>query len=60
MPMSTSRTTVVFTVILMVVVIVGLDVLLLRHHFWLRLLSNVGIVGLVGVSYVTVVRHGSH
>ena len=31
-------------VLAMVVIIVGVDVLFLRHHFWARLIVNVGIV----------------
>lgn len=31
-------------VVVMVALIVGLDVLVLRHQFWARLLVNVGIV----------------
>ena len=31
-------------VLAMVVIIVGVDVLFLRHQFWLRLIINVGIV----------------
>ena len=36
----------------MVVVIVGVDVLLFRHHFWPRLMVNVGIVLIFGAFYV--------
>jgi hypothetical protein len=31
-------------VLAMVVIVVGVDVLFLRHQFWLRLITNVGIV----------------
>ncbi|WP_405137979.1 hypothetical protein [Nocardia sp. NBC_01388] len=31
-------------VVAMVVVVIGVDVLIFRHHFWPRLLVNVGIV----------------
>lgn len=31
-------------VVLMIVVIVAVDVLLFRDHFWERLISNIGIV----------------
>ena len=31
-------------VLLMVAIIVGVDVLFLRHLFWQRLISNIGIV----------------
>jgi membrane protein implicated in regulation of membrane protease activity len=35
---------VVLYVLAMVAVVVGADILFLRHHFWLRLIVNVGIV----------------
>jgi hypothetical protein len=35
----------------MAAVIVGLDVLIFRHHFWPRLAANVGIVLLAGAFY---------
>jgi hypothetical protein len=35
---------VVFYVLVMVAVVVGVDVLFFRHHFWPRLMVNVGIV----------------
>jgi tetrahydromethanopterin S-methyltransferase subunit C len=31
-------------VLTLVAVVVGVDVLLFRHHFWERLIANVGIV----------------
>jgi hypothetical protein len=31
-------------VLAMVILVVGVDVLFFRHHFWERLLANVGIV----------------
>ena len=34
----------VLYVLAMVAVVVGADILFLRHHFWLRLIVNVGIV----------------
>jgi hypothetical protein len=39
-------------VLVMVAVIVGVDVLFLREHFWVRLAVNVGIVALFGAVYV--------
>ena len=36
----------------MVVLIVGIDVLLFRHHFWPRLMVNVGIVLVFGAFYL--------
>jgi hypothetical protein len=38
-------------VVAMVVVVVGVDVLLLRHQFWPRLLVNIGIVAVFGAGY---------
>ncbi|WP_166555734.1 hypothetical protein [Mycolicibacterium sp. CBMA 226] len=35
----------------MIAIIVGVDVLLFRHHFWPRLMANVGIVLLFGACY---------
>ena len=35
---------VVLYVLAMVAVVVGVDVLFLRHHFWERLIVNVGVV----------------
>jgi hypothetical protein len=35
---------VVLYVLTLVVVVVGVDVLFFRHHFWARLAANVGIV----------------
>ena len=36
--------TVVLYVLALVAVVVGVDILLFRHHFWERLIVNVGIV----------------
>jgi hypothetical protein len=38
-------------VVAMVVVVVAVDVLLLRHQFWPRLLVNVGIVAVFAAGY---------
>jgi predicted cobalt transporter CbtA len=35
---------VAFYVLTLVAVVVGVDVLFFRHHFWARLAANVGIV----------------
>ena len=35
---------VVIFFVVMVAIIVGLDILFFRHHFWERLMSNIGIV----------------
>ena len=37
--------------IALIAVVVGVDVLFLRHHFWPRLLVNIGIVLAFGVCY---------
>jgi hypothetical protein len=42
--------------LVMVALIVGVDVLFLRHHPWLRLAVNVGIVLLFGVVYLRFVH----
>jgi hypothetical protein len=49
-------TTVVLGVLLMVALIVVLDVLFLRHHFWLRLIVNVGIVIVFAALYFRLQR----
>jgi uncharacterized membrane protein YfcA len=38
------RAAVVLCVLAMVAVVVGVDVVFFRNHFWPRLMSNVGIV----------------
>ena len=38
------RATVVRYVLTMVVVVLAVDVLFFRNHFWLRLMANIGIV----------------
>jgi hypothetical protein len=47
---------VVLYVLAMVVVVVGVDVLFLRNHFWGRLIANVGIVGVFAVFYLTFLK----
>ena len=42
------RAAVVLYVLTLVAVVVGLDVLFLKHHFWERLTVNVGIVLVFG------------
>jgi hypothetical protein len=39
-----SQTTTVLCVALLVVVIIAVDVLFFRNHFWTRLIVNVGLV----------------
>jgi type IV secretory pathway VirB2 component (pilin) len=52
----TSRKTVVLYVLLLIVVVVGVDVLFVRHHFLERLLINVGIVIVFGAFYLRFVK----
>jgi hypothetical protein len=42
---------VVIYILVMVALIVSVDVLFLRHQFWPRLMTNVGIVLVFGVCY---------
>jgi hypothetical protein len=42
---------VVLYVLAMIAVVVGVDVLFLRHQFWPRLIVNVGIVVVFGAFY---------
>ena len=39
-------------VLTLVAVVVGVDVLFFRHHFWERLIANVGIVLVFAVFYL--------
>lgn len=47
----------VLYVLAMVALIVGLDVLFFKHHFWPRLMANVGIVLVFGAFYLRFLRH---
>jgi hypothetical protein len=38
------RATIVLYVLALVAIVVGVDVLFFKHHFWPRLMVNVGIV----------------
>ena len=38
------QVTVVLYVLALVALVVGVDILFFRHHFWERLIANVGIV----------------
>jgi len=50
------RAVTVLYVLALVVTVVGTDILFFRHHFWARLLANVGIV-LVFVAFFLRFRH---
>jgi type IV secretory pathway VirB2 component (pilin) len=41
----------------MVVVVVGVDVLFFRHHFWPRLMINIGIVLVFAAFYGRFLKH---
>jgi hypothetical protein len=43
---------IVLYVLAMIALVVGVDVLFFRHHFWARLLVNVGIVLVFGAFYL--------
>ena len=40
-------------VLALVAVVVGVDFLFFRHHFWERLIANVGIVLIFGAVYLS-------
>ena len=46
----------VLYVLAMVAIIVSVDILFLRHLFWPRLLTNIGIVLVFAVFYLTVLK----
>jgi hypothetical protein len=47
----------VLYVLAMVAVVVGVDILILRHQFWPRLIANVGIVLVFGAFYLRFLKH---
>lgn len=47
---------VVLYVLALVAVVVGADVLFFRHHFWARLIANVGIVLVFAAFYLRFVK----
>ncbi len=44
-------------VLLLVAVVVGVDILFFRHHFWERLIVNVGIVLVFAAFYLRFLKH---
>ena len=44
-------------VLAMIAVIVGLDLLFFRNHFWARLLSNIGIVLVFAAFYLRFLKN---
>jgi hypothetical protein len=50
------QATIVLYVLALVAVVVCVDVLFFRHHFWERLLVNVGVVLVFGAFYLRFLR----
>jgi hypothetical protein len=48
---------VIVYVLLLVAVVVGMDILFFRHHFWERLMVNVGIVLVFAAFYLRFLKH---
>jgi hypothetical protein len=46
------RVAIALYVLALVAVVVGVDVLFFRHHFWERLIVNIGIVLVFGALYL--------
>jgi hypothetical protein len=46
------RRIIVVYVLALVAVVVGVDILFFRHHFWQRLIANVGLVAVFAVVYL--------
>lgn len=53
----TRNMVVVLYVLVMIVLIVGVDVLFLRHLFWQRLFTNIGIVVVFGAVYMLFLKN---
>ena len=47
---------IVLYVLALIVVVVGVDILFLRHHFWARLIVNIAIVLAFGAVYWWVLK----
>ncbi len=48
---------IVLYVVVMIAVVVSVDILFLRQHFWARLLVNIGIVGVFGAFYLRFLKN---
>ena len=44
-------------VMALVALVVGVDLLFFRHHFWGRLITNIGIVVVFAAFYLRVLKH---
>ncbi len=53
----TSNLALVLYVAVLIAVVVAIDTMFLQHHFWVRLLVNVGIVLAFGVVYWKVLKN---
>lgn len=51
-----SKAAIVLYVLALVVVVVGVDVLFLRHELWARLIVNIGIVLVFAVAYLALLK----
>jgi len=51
------QATIALYVLALVAVVVAVDVLFFRHHFWERLVANVGIVLVFGAFYFRFLKH---
>ena len=51
------RAAIALYVLALVAVVVGVDVLFFRHHFWERLIANVGIVLVFAAFYFRFLKH---
>lgn len=47
----------IILVLVMVAIIVAVDVLFFRHHFWGRLITNIAIVLVFAVCYFIFLKH---
>lgn len=52
-----SKVSVALFVFVMIAVVVSVDVLFFRHHFWQRLMVNIGIVLVFGAFYLRFLKH---
>ena len=52
----TRTTAAALCILAMIAVIVGVDVLFLRHRFWARLWVNIGVVTVFAVAYLRLVK----
>ncbi|HEX7042379.1 MAG TPA: hypothetical protein VF189_03955 [Patescibacteria group bacterium] len=46
-----------FTLLLMVAIIIAVDILFFRNHFWERLIVNMGIVLVFAAFYLRFLKH---